>query len=421
MSELPPETTPETTPETAPKATPKAAPLPAPKPARPPVGPAIRDALWLLVILLLELLLPVLITGAAAWLLFSYFSLWRFNPTLMIVLYGILVTVAALGLSVTIDRLLDGLRRRHFKHGVKLGKSPNARMIKMALGGLVIPIALVVAASQVRLPASLLPGDTTAGDKTAMQYLTSVSVRPVVVTPPDEVGKLALATDNPSTKILSIRVLQSFGSAEGMNQLLRIAGEDEAALRDAGVRAALSQAIASYGAKARDPLMQIFTAAPVGSSLPASGDVYDRYFAPSFTALEAEISASTLDETQKQQRLSALQAAHAHLQEDLSTIEQPASDSGDLRQAFVLQTLLAMDLKSDGDLLSFAKGTASDPKYPSAVRGDALLLIGKLGDAKALEGLYPYLQNEDPLIQNRALQAILALQKKMGASVGNTK
>jgi hypothetical protein len=71
-----------------------------------------------------------------------------------------------------------------------------------------------------------------------------------------------------------------------------------------------------------------------------------------------------------------------------------------------------MNLSQDADLLHFAKTVAADVSYPGTVRGDALLLIGKLGGTDELTVLCSHLQTNNRLLQVRALEAIIALQSK---------
>jgi ABC-type spermidine/putrescine transport system permease subunit II len=83
---------------------------------------SIRAALALLGIMLLELLLPVIVAGAAVWFLFVYVNLWQYDRTFMLVLFGVLVTIIALPLSILIDRLLEGIRIGYYPRGAKIGK-----------------------------------------------------------------------------------------------------------------------------------------------------------------------------------------------------------------------------------------------------------------------------------------------------------
>jgi hypothetical protein len=375
---------------------------------------SIRAALALLGIMFLELLLPVILAGAAVWFLFVYAYLWQYDRTLMLVLFGVLVTIIALPLSIMIDRLLEGIRSGYYPRGAKIGKGANARMLKMAMGGMLIPISLLIAASLVALPANILPQPMT-----AMQYLITTAERPVVTAPPEEIGRLAIQSRNPSTKILSIQVLEGFRSEEALEQLMRIAMEDPLALQDGSIRTALQKAIASYGVTAKEPLLTLFRSIPPGETQ-SSGfpdDLYDRYFSQSFAGVAQEIIDATPDEAERQNTLSQLEAAQSQLEQALSTLEGNQLTSGDQRLDFVLQTLMLFDVQQDNDLLVFAKSTADDTRYSPLVRGNALLLIAKFGDQSEFENLFSYLASEERFIQTRALQAILILQNQPGSTI----
>jgi hypothetical protein len=293
---------------------------------------------------------------------------------------------------------------------IRFVRDPRTRVVKLALGGILLPLLLFGAVNVVYHP--------TAG--TVMNYLIAAAVPPVKLTPPDEVGAIALQSENPSTKLLSIQVLAGFHSPEGLNQLVRLVNEDKAALADPGTSGALTKAIAGYGITARDPLLAAFKSIDpqqAGSASGVSGDLYSRYFAQSFDSLTNEINQSTPDQAARDAELAKVQAAQAQLKTALDGVPfQPAETAGsDPRLDFVMQTFLAMDLKQDTDLLTFARNTAADSRYTSQVRGDALLLIGKLGEQKDLDLLYTYLKSSDELLLTRALQAIGALQNRLAA------
>jgi len=76
-----------------------------------------------------------------------------------------------------------------------------------------------------------------------------------------------------------------------------------------------------------------------------------------------------------------------------------------------------MDRSQDRDLIAFARAIAADGTWSAAVRGQALLLVGKAGENEDLDTLYGYLDSPSPLLQARAMQAIAALESKMAAAV----
>lgn len=383
---------------------------PTPKP-KPKVS--LGSVVVALLLFLLELILPVLIAGGLIWYLFGNYNLWgAMDRTLALVLFGVAVVVLALILSVLLDTLLVVFRNLLYHRGARFTSGANIRMAKMALGGVILPLVLVIAANQVTLP----------NNATAMTLLIDLAHKPVTQTPPGEIGAIALQSENPATKIRSIQVLQSFQSTDALNMLLQIAATDSAALKDAGVSSVLSKAIAAYGLTARDPLIKIFKSVDPLTAGKASGvnsGLYERYFANSFDSLKAEITLEVADPAERDARLAKLQAAQAELKTALGGVEEtlPAAGSGDLRPAFVMNTLLALDISTDKALLDFARATAADSHYSSQVRGDALLLIAKLGDKNDLDGLYLYLKGGDDLLQARCLQAINNLQDKLNHTV----
>jgi hypothetical protein len=376
---------------------------------RPSVG-VVFSALGLL---LAELLLPILIAGALVWYLFSAYNVWARERTLALVLYGIAVVVLALILSVVADSLLAGLRGMYAQKGARFSNNASLRMMKMATGGLVLPIVLVVIANLVSLPNST----------TVMNLLIAAANRPAALTPPAEVGQIAASTKNPATRHHAIQVLQNFRSTEALTQLIQIAERDSDSLSDAGTRAALIQAVASYGLTAKAPLLALFNGVdptlgekPLGTN---SG-VYERYFSGSFESLQADSILENPDPADQEARKAKILAAQAALKKALTDLEEnaPAYQSGDPRLDFVIQAFLAMEIGADKDILAFAKATAADQRFSGQVRGDALLLIAKTGDKNDLNGLFPYLKDSDELVQARTLQAIASLQDKINHTVG---
>ena len=385
--------------QTSPKTAKAAAELPAPRKAAPGV---LLSAVGLL---LLGILAPALISGALVTWLFAAVNMWQYGLTLAQVVFAAALVAIALVLSLLLDSLLAPARKRNRKQGVGFGSGPSARLVSIVLGGILLPLGLYAAANLMQIPSQ----------GTAMNALIAVSRQPVKLTPPDEVGSIALQSKNPATKVQGIRVLQGFKSTEALNQLIKIASSDRDALADAGVAGELSTAIASYGVNAKQPLFALFTSidpAEAGEG-GVSADLYERYFAHSFASLQAEIERSAPDSASRSAETARLRAAQAQLEKSLDELQvESAVKAGDPRLDFVLRAFLAMDIQADADLLAFAKQTAADTRFSGQVRGDALLLTGKLGSSADLDGLYAYLKNSDELIQARALQAIAAIQAR---------
>jgi hypothetical protein len=365
-----------------------------------------KKASWnrftIFVVFLLDLLLPAPLAGAVILLVFGYFRYWGLNQTLVLVLYAAGVVVAAVLLSLILNLFIPPFRTMFLRT-----RNATFRRGVVLLGGVIVPAIFLVAANTLLLP----------GGKTSVTTLMPVVQRPVVTTPADDLGSTVLQSSNPSTKILGIRVLQGFHSSEALTQLMRLAREDTLAMQDAPTRDALAAAIASYGAEARPGLLALFKSIDPAQTDPVARgeDFYARYFGPSFDSLKKEIDGSALETAAKETRLQQLETAQQQLQAALTVMQgDPAPVATNARMDFVVQAFLQMDLKSDVETLNFAKSTLANEKIPSQVRGEACLLIAKLGNAKDKELLYPLMHSEDVYIQARALQAVLILQQKAG-------
>ncbi len=391
----------------------KPAAEPVKKIAPPKAKPTAGGVITALGIMLLEIILPALAAGGVLLWLFGGYNLWQIGRTTALVIFAIAMVVIAFMMAIGLDTLTAPFRGSKRMKPIRFARDPRTRVVKLALGGILLPLLLFGAANVVYHP--------THG--TVMNYLIAAAVPPVKLTPPDEVGAIALKSENPSTKLLSIQVLAGFHSTEALNQLVRLANEDTGAVTDPGVSGALAKAIAGYGITARDPLLASFKnidPQQPGSASGVSGDLYDRYFSQSFASLQNEINQSTADQAARDAELAQVQAAEAQLKNALDNVKFQPSEAagGDPRLDFIMQTFLAMDVKQDADLLTFARNTAADMRYSSQVRGDALLLVGKLGEQKDLDLMYSYLKSSDELLLTRALQAISALQTRLAAGGG---
>jgi hypothetical protein len=376
----------------------------------PKTRPGFSGVLSAVVFLLIEMILPAVVAGGVLLWLFGGYNLWQIGRPTSLVIFAVVLVVVALLFAVALDSVTTLVRNSRGLRSVAFARDPRVRLVKLALGGLLLPLILFGAAN-------LLPYST---HGTAMNYLIALAVPPVKLTPPDEVGAIAMRAQNPATKQLSIQVLQGFQSPEALNQLVKLLNEDSSALSDPAVAGALCKAFAAYGVTARDPLLDIFRGIDpqqAGSVSTRSGDLYDRYFGQSFETLKAEVTSDTVDPAARETQLAQVQAAQANLKSALADVRYtPAkTGGGDPRLDFILQVFLATDLKQDADLLAFARTIAVDTRYSSQVRGDALLLIAKLGEQKDLDLLYTQLKSSDDLLLARVLQAISVLQTRLAA------
>ncbi len=326
---------------------------------------------------------------------------------------------SSLFLSVRLDMFTLARRRSRAKRRLFNRTDPTSRLVKLALGGVVMPVAAFVAATRVELPNHQTP--------------MSLAIRLRLSRPEahaEQLGNTVLRAQTPAVKVQGVLALQALSSPEALGQLLRILREDKAALAGGSEGQALSKALASYGTQATAVLLQqLEQSAPEARREAAAppGDLFDRYFAADFEGLKREIDREDPDPRARAERGERLQVAQAELERALRRLETDAriveagpearpADAGRRLPVFVMRTFLEMDLKQDADLLSFARRTAADAAWSEAVRGQALLLIAKLGGKDDLEGLYGYLDSPSALLQARAAQAIAALESKLSAT-----
>jgi len=78
---------------------------------------------------------------------------------------------------------------------------------------------------------------------------------------------------------------------------------------------------------------------------------------------------------------------------------------------------LDMNLKTDAELLTFAKNTAANTSYSDNIRGQAFLLIAELGDKTNFDVLYQYVASDHVYLKLKALEAIANLQNKVSGTV----
>jgi hypothetical protein len=351
---------------------------------------------------LIELLLPVTLTAGLFYWLSGILPLGNLNRTFALVVLAILLVVLSFIFSVVLDTITLPFRRRSANHSIFNRVDSRSRMVKFTLAGVVIPLGVFAAALLVRFPGpepvvTLL-----------LQPRTAASRAPKAVL----IGDAVQQSTNPVTKIQGIKTLQTLPPADAQEQLLRLTQDDPEALSDALVSEALSKAIASYGVAAKPELLAMFNQVdPTGrkGDLASDNDLFQRYLSASIEGLKKEIADQHPDAN-----LAGIDTAAAGLQAQLSQLQASlaSADHSDPRLGFVLHTFLGMDIKEDTDLLALGKNVASDDTYSDGVRGQALLLVGKLGGTAELDGLYAAMQSESDLIRANALEAIGLIQAK---------
>ena len=367
-----------------------------------------------LVGLLLELLLPVLVSATLLLLLAGYTSRWDLRTPLGSGAFAFLLVVLSVLLSHRLDLITLARRRRIGRRQLLNRATAVPRLVKLFLGGLAIPIAAFVGATVLELP----------GHQTPMAQ-ASQAIRSTLAGPEspraEQLGDAVRRAADPAARVQGILALQSAASSQALDQLVRILSEDPQALKDGGESAALSRALASYGVLAKGRLMERFRQLSPGGPEAEAGppkDVFDRYFSASFEGLEREVESRSLDPAVQVRERERVRAAAASLRDALSRFEgeSPADRDGSRLPSFILQTFLQMSLKQDADVLAFARRTAADAAWSDGVRGQALLLIAKLGGKDDLDELYGYLGRPSARLQARAMEAIATLQSRLSAS-----
>jgi hypothetical protein len=364
-----------------------------------------------LVGLLLELLLPVVLSAAFLLIVASYIHLWDLHTTVGLAVFGVLLVAASVLLSVRID-VTTLARRRRLGKGLLFNRAgAYSRLVKFVLGGLVIPLAVLVAANRIELTNGTTP----------MSLAIEVGRSPRASAPAEQLGGAVLRATDPGVKAQGILALQTMASGEAMEQLLRILDGDPAALRDGGEYQALSKALASFGARATAELVRRFEQASpaLRKRAPApGGDLFDRHFAGGFEALALQVKGGAIDPRAQAAALARLEAMQRNLKTVVAEVDSELAPggTGDGLPAFVLQTFLQMADKTDPDLLAFAVRTAADESWSDAVRGQALLLIGKQGGKDDLDALFRFVDAKSPMLQARAMQAVAAVEARIAAA-----
>jgi hypothetical protein len=355
----------------------------------------------------------------------GYVPFWNLRTALGLGIFAVLLVAASLFLSVRLDLFTLGRRRGRGKRRIFNRTDPVSRLLKLALGGVVLPVAAFVAATRVELP----------NHQTPMSLAIKMRLTTPALAHAEALGDAVLRATGPAAKVQGILALQGMGSPEALDQLLRILSEDKAALAGGGESQALSKAVASFGVLAKPKLLErIEQSSPQvrREAVAPAGDLFDRYFAAEFQALKNEIDGDGQDPRARAERGERVQVAQGELEEALRRLEsEPSSAEAAPAPAqagpapapaasrlpgFVMQTFLAMAVKEDADLLAFARRTAADSTWSDAVRGQALLLVAKLGGKDDLEGLYDYLDSPSAVLQARAAQAIAQLQSRLSGS-----
>jgi hypothetical protein len=363
--------------------------------------------------LLIELVLPVALSAAFLLAMAGYTRRWDLHTPLGLAAFGALLVVLSLVVSLRVDAYTLRRREEMGRRQLLNRADPRSRLVKLVLGGVVIPVAAFAAANLVEL----------GSHQTPMMMAVRLRLARPEVDRPERLAEAVLRAPSAASKVQGILALQATGSPESLDQLLRILSDDPALLQEGSEYQALARALASYGAQARPKLLQrVSEVSPEARRVAAGppGELFERYFSAGFAGLESEIDGRSADPAARAAELARIQAAQAELKQVLGRIE---SDTRPVRgggvPSLVMQAFLEMDLKQDAEVLAFARQTAADDAWAVPVRGQALLLIAKLGGREDLDALYGFLDSPSALLQARAMQAIAALQSRLSAAGGN--
>ena len=362
---------------------------------------------------LLEVIIPTVVALILLYVLSGTVNLWSLDRNLALIIAIVFLVVVCLILSYVIDTFLRNLRRTPPVTGKKRAAQYRMRLIKFVLGGLIIPLGVMAAANFSQLP----------GGGSLMDYYVRTIQTRLTTTPTSQIGDAILSSTNPATKIQGMKALEAIHTTDALDQLLRVVSSDPSVLKDAGEYTALTEAVASYGVDAKLKLLDIFGKLPLdtGKSSTLSGDdLYTRYFSLPVTALRSEINAQTSDSTARQSQLSQVDGLVSNMKSSLVGIQSPATGPSFTTQDFILDTLMQMDIKNDGDLKTFGRLTAANTTYSDEIRGKAILLIAKYGDKVDMGLLYPFLDGSDDYLKAKALEGITDLQLKVSGSANPT-
>ncbi len=363
-----------------------------------------------LVGLAVELLLPVALSSALLLVAASRIRFWDLRSLPGLAVFGVLLVAASLFVSFRLDLFTLAGRRSRGKRQILNGAGAWARLVKFVLGGVVIPVAALVAANRVELP----------DHRTPMAVALEASVAVPTVTGAQRVGDAVLRAADPAAKADGIRALQAMDSPESLDQLFRIVAQDPAALRDAVAYDALVKAVAAAGERARPRLLALMRGVPTDGRRAAAappGALFERYFGPAFEGARAEVAAQTADPAARAEAAARLQGAEDELRRALGGLGaglRPVGAAG--LPAFVMDALLATRPPQDADVLAFARATAADPSWSDAVRVQALLLVAKLGGESDLGALYAALDAPSDAVREGALRAAADLQGRLASA-----
>ncbi len=234
----------------------------------------------------------------------------------------------------------------------------------------------------------------------------------------EQAADTVMASNSSATRLAGIQALAAVPSKDSLTMLTKIVEQQPSILNDQSSYNALSQAIATHGSDARTWLLNTYKAHPTSAGAAAGtaleSGLYERYFQPSFSDLEAEVKRAVADPAQQKDLLLKLAADESQLKSDLADMEaqQAVLQSGDRTLDFVLDTLASFKPTEDADIAQLAKQVAGDGANGVGTRRRAILLVAQFGDSEDYASLLPYLQDPDESLRAAALVAMRTLYEK---------
>jgi len=240
--------------------------------------------------LLIELVLPVALAAGFLLAMASYTRHWDLHTPFGLAAFGALLVVLSLFVSLRVDGYTLKRREARGRQQLLNRAGPHSRLVKLVLGGVVIPVAVFAAANLVELR----------NHQTPMTMAVRFRLARPEVDRPEQLADAVLRAQSAASKVQGILALQATGSPESLDQLLRILSDDPALSKNGSEYQALAKALASYGAQAKPKLLQRFVqVSPEGRRAAATppGDLFERYFSADFAGLPGPRSGGSGRET----------------------------------------------------------------------------------------------------------------------------
>ena len=342
------------------------------------------------------------VVGAAVGLAIWYFlvrgvEFWRYDPTWVSTAF--LIVLIAAGFAV--PEILDRLWGWFLSSDGQSTKDGWGKSFRVLITAVIVPVAVFAVANVV--PWFNKP------------FFPPPSNEYQLVT---QAADTVMASSSSATRLAGIETLAAVPSKDSLAMLTKIVEQQPSILNDQSAYTALSQAIASHGTDARIWLLNTFKAHPSSGGAAAGtaleGGLYERYFQPSFSDLEAEVKRAVADPAQQKDLLLKLAADESRLKSNLADMEaqQAVLQSGDRTVDFVLDTLATFKPAEDSAIAQLAKQVAGDGAYGVGTRRRAILLVAQFGGSGDYASLLPFLQDPDESLRAAALVAMRTLYQK---------